>query len=115
MSDEIMAKILDAEDGVSVNLDGVNVPEILEFLKEKLAIVAKHKLECFQDLRKTMGRTPRVQQDLDDAHERYYEACRDSEEVQANMSRVRRGDAARSKAAAIQAQGSDEVVTNGLT
>jgi hypothetical protein len=58
-------------------------------------VAAKHKLECFQDLRKTKGQTPRIKKELDDAHERYYEACRDVEEVQANMSRVRRADASR--------------------
>jgi len=94
MSDELMATILD-KDGVTVHLDGIDVPELLDLLKERLAAEKKIKLGCFQDLRKTMGRTPRVQQDLDDAHERYYQACRDSEEVEANISRVRRADAAR--------------------
>jgi len=104
-----LSRMLESDD--SVNLDGVNVAEVLDFLKEKLAIAAKHKSGCFQDLRKTMSQTPRVQKDLDDAHERYYEACRDSEEVQANISRVRRADAAQSKSVI---QGSNEIVTSGL-
>jgi len=104
-----LSRILESDD--SVDLDGVNVAEVLDFLKEKLAIAAKHKSGRFQDLRKTMSQTPRVQKDLDDAHERYYEACRDSEEVQANISRVRRADAARSKSVI---QGSNDIVTSDL-
>ena len=42
-----------------------------------------------------MGQTPRVQKDVDDAHERYYQAFRDVEEVEANMSLVRRAHASR--------------------
>ena len=53
-------------------------------------VEVKHKSEAFQNLKKTMGQTPRVQKDLDDAHERYYQASRDVEEVEANMSLVRR-------------------------
>jgi len=95
ISDEILEKILDSEDGVGVHLDGVDVSEVLEFLKDKFAEAAKYKLGCFEDLRKTMGRSPRVQQDLDDARERYYEACRDSEEFEASIARVRRASASR--------------------
>lgn len=68
---------------------------IIKKLKEKLAVEAKHKSDAFQNLRKTLGQAPRIQKDLDDAHERYYQACRDVEEVVANMSLVRRADASR--------------------
>ena len=40
-------------------------------MKDELSIAAKQKLERFQDLRKALNQAPRVQEQLDEAHERY--------------------------------------------
>jgi len=73
-------------------VESTDVSKKLDSLKDELSIAAKQKLECFQDLRKALGQTPRVQEQLDEAHERYFQACRANvEEIEAKMSRVRRG------------------------